>query len=165
MARFHIDSKLRKNLEYFGQEKAKKLAQEARDRLSDHYLSLIDWFYSDAQPGVDKYGEPYYHRTFGLYKSFKKYYKNSHNSIYYGGVEITADKMKDYPSLNGEGFSAQRLLDKFIYVPNQPSATWHGGNWHGGYGVMAGFSVYNEMNDFHNKLLKEYQDRCSAKVR
>ena len=160
MARFHIDDKLRKNLEYFGQEKAKKLAQEARERLSEHYVSLIDWYYSDAKPGLDKYGEPYYHRTFGLYKSFKKYYKNSHNSIYYGGVEITADKMNDYPSLNGEGFSAKSLMDKFIY---NPSGTWHGGNWHGGYGVMAGFSIYNEMNDFYNKLLKEYQDRCSVR--
>ena len=44
MARFHIDDKLRKNLEYFGQEKAKKLAQEARERLSEHYVSLIDWY-------------------------------------------------------------------------------------------------------------------------
>ena len=125
MARFHIDDKLRKNLEYFGQEKAKKLAQEARERLSEHYVSLIDWYYSDAKPGLDKYGEPYYHRTFGLYKSFKKYYKNSHNSIYYGGVEITADKMNDYPSLNGEGFSAKSFMEKFIY---NPSGTWHGGD-------------------------------------
>lgn len=163
MARFHIDDKLRKNLEYFGQEKAKKLAQEARERLSDHYMSLIDWYYLDYVPKLDKYDEPYYHRTFGLYKSFKKYYKNSHNSIYYGGVEITADKMNDYPSLNGEGFSAKRLLDKFIYVPTQPSATWHGGDWYGGYGNMARFSIYNEMNDFYNKLLKEYQDRCSIR--
>ena len=54
MARFHIDNKLRKNLEYFGQEKAKKLAQEARERLSEHYVSLIDWYYSDAKPGLDK---------------------------------------------------------------------------------------------------------------
>ena len=152
MARFHIDDKLRKNLEYFGQEKAKKLAQEARERLSEHYVSLIDWYYSD--------GEPYYHRTFGLYKSFKKYYKNSHNSIYYGGVEITADKMNDYPSLNGEGFSAKSLMEKFIY---NSSGTWHGGDWHGGYGAMARFSIYNEMNDFYNKLLKEYQDRCSVR--
>ncbi len=160
MARFHIDERLRKNLEYFGQEKAKKLAAEAREKLTNHYVSLIDWYYSDYNPKLDKYGEPYYRRTFGLYKSFKKYYKNSHNIIYYGGVEITADKMHDYPSLNGEGFSAGTLLNKFIY--NQ-DGTWHGGDWHGGYGVMAGFSIYEEMNSYYESLLKEYQGRCSVR--
>ena len=69
MARFHIDDKLRKNLEYFGQEKAKKLAQEARERLSEYYVSLIDWYYYDAKPGLDKYDEPYYNRTFGYTNS------------------------------------------------------------------------------------------------
>ena len=55
MARFHIDDKLRKNLEYFGQEKAKKLAQEARERLTNHYISLIDWYYLDYVPKLNKY--------------------------------------------------------------------------------------------------------------
>ena len=156
MARFHIDDKLRKNLEYFGQEKAKKLAQEARERLSDHYMSLIDWYYLDYVPKLDKYDEPYYHRTFGLYKSFKKYYKNSHNSIYYGGVEITADKMNDYPSLNGEGFSAKSLMEKFIY---NPAGTWHGGDWHGGYGVLSNFNAYNEMVNFYHNTVKDFRKK------
>lgn len=160
MARFRINENLRKSLEKYGQEKAKELAQDAREKLSNHYMSLIDWYYVDYIPKLNKYGEPYYHRTFGLYKSYKKYYKNSHNSTYYGGVEITADKMKDYPSLNGEGFSAQALMDKFIY---NPSGTWHGGDWHGGYGIEAGFSIYDEMDKYYNKLLKEYEQKCSVK--
>ena len=163
MARFRINENLKKNLEKYGQEKAKELAQDAREKLSNHYMSLIDWYYVDYMPKLNKYGEPYYHRTFGLYKSYKKYYKNSHNSTYYGGVEITADKMNDYPSLNGEDFSAERLLDKYIYTSTLPSATWHGGDWHGGYGVMAKFSIYDEMNKYYNKLLKEYEQKCSVK--
>lgn len=162
MAIFHIDKKFRKNLEYFAKEKAKKMAIEARERLTDHYISLIDLFYCDAKPGLDKYGEPYYHRSFGLYNSFKKYYKNSHGVIYYGGVEITADKMKDYLSLDGNGFSGKNLLDKFIYNPVQSHETWHGGDWHGGYGIMASFSIYNEMDKFYNNLIKEFEKRCSG---
>ena len=159
MARFRINENFKKSLEKYGQEKAKELAQDAREKLSNHYMSIIDWYYVDYMPKLNKYREPYYHRTFGLYKSYKKYYKNSH-STFYGGVEITADKMKDYPSLNGEGFSTQALIEKFIY---NPSGTWHGGDWHGGYGIEAGFSVYDEMDKYYNKLLKEYEQKCSVK--
>lgn len=159
MARFHIDERLRKNLEFLCQEKVKKLATEVSEKLTNHYVSLIDWYYS-YQPALNKYGEPYYKRTLGLYKSFKKYYKNSHNSIYYGGIEITSNKMHDYPSLNGEGFPANVLLNKFIYNQN---GTWHGGDWHGGYGIMADFSIYEEMNNYYKKLLTEYQSRCSVR--
>lgn len=161
MAKFRISEDMRNRLEDIGRKKAKELAQETREKLSAHYHSLIDWYYSE-KPALDKYGEPYYHRTYGLYKSYKKYYKNSHNSIYYGGVEITADKMKDYPSLNGQGFSAQRLLDKFIYAPTLPSATWHGGDWHGGYGQMADVDIRGEMNKYYYSLLSEYRNKCSV---
>ena len=37
MARFRINENLRKSLEKYGQEKAKELAQDAREKLSNHY--------------------------------------------------------------------------------------------------------------------------------
>ena len=51
-------------------------------------------------------------------------------------------------------------MEKFIY---NPSGTLHGVNWHGGYGIEAGFSIYDEMDKYYNKLLKEYEQKCSVK--
>ena len=78
-----LDKNFKKNLEFFAQEKAKELAKEARERITNHYHSLIDRYYEDYEPKVDRHGVPYYIRTFGLYNSYREYYKNSHNSIYY----------------------------------------------------------------------------------
>ena len=163
MAGFHLDKNFKKNLEFFAQEKAKELAKEARERITNHYHSLIDRYYEDYEPKVDRHGVPYYIRTFGLYNSYREYYKNSHNSIYYGGIEVSGDKMRDYPGIRNQTITAQRLLYKYIYTPTQPSATWHGGDWHGGYGVMASFSLYNEIWNYRNNLIKEFQNRCSTR--
>ena len=70
--------------------------------------------------------------------------------------------MKDYPGSRNQEISAQRLLDKFIYTQTQPSATWHGGDWHGGYGNMNSFSIYNEIHKYRDELLKDFKKRCSV---
>ena len=112
-------------------------------------------------PKLDKYDEPYYTRTFNLYNSAHKYYLNSHSSIFYGGVDINALGMSDYPGKNGDGINAEGLLGKFIY---NPSGTWHGGDWHGGYGISANFNIYKEMHKYRDELYKELQNRCKVKI-
>lgn len=42
------------------------------------------------------------------------------------------------------------------------SATWHGGDWHGGYGNMNSFSIYNEIHKYRDELLKDFKKRCSV---
>lgn len=160
MASFRLDKDFKRKLEKKCQEKAKELAIEARDKLYERYVSLLDWYYLDYLPKLDKYDEPYYTRTFNLYNSAHKYYSNSHSSTFYGGVNIFLDT-PDYPSRNGDGFSSQGLLEKFIY---NEKGTWHGGNWHGGYGSDASFNIYKEMHKYRDKIYKDMKNRCTIKI-
>ena len=69
-------------------------AHKISDEMAREYQYVIDKFYSEYDP-------EYYKRhssrgmTPGLNKTYKKYYKNPHNTIYYGGIEITSDYMYD----------------------------------------------------------------------
>ena len=139
-------------LEKQAQKKASELAHEAQEKLTTHYMSLIDWFYADYQP-VE------YIREFNLYNSYRKFYKNSHGSIYYGGVEVTPDNMRDYDYNRSQPITASALLNTYIY--NQ-IGTWHGGDMHGGYGKPASFNMYWEMHKYHERLKDEYRKRCSV---
>lgn len=157
-----------KRLEQLGKSKASALAEESSKKLTNHYVSLIDWFYSDYYPVM-------YKRTYGLYNSYKKFNKNGKN-VYLGGVIISPDKMNDYEmEMNSlvrnwetastdiigrrDPISASDLLSKFIY---NPKGTWHGGDMHGGYGVPASFNLYNEIHNYHEQLKDEYRKRCSV---
>lgn len=159
MGSFRLSQDFIDKIENECKKKAKNLAHEASEKLTAHYKSLLDWYYDDYEPKVDKNGNPYYVRTFNLYKSAHKYYKNNMDK-FYGGVRIDGSTMRDYPGVRGISISGQRLLDKFIYAPTLPSATWHGGDWHGGYGEMASFSVYDEMQKYKDKLVEDLQGRC-----
>ena len=156
---FRLDTKLKSNLEYFAKEKAKLLAREAEQRLTNKYLDLIDWYYAGYMPSLSSYGDPYYERKWRLYNSGVPYYKNSGQYYFYGGVRITGEKLGIYPSLNGAGFSGQDLLDKFIYTGG---GTYHGGDWHGGYGEPSSFSVYKELDKFREQLKSEFESRCHS---
>lgn len=140
-----------KFLEKQAQKKASELAHEAQEKLTDHYMSLIDWFYADYQP-IE------YLREFNLYNSYKNFYKNSHSTIYYGGVEVTSEKMHDYDYNRRQPITASNLLNTYIYNPN---GTWHGGDMYGGYGVSANFNIYGEMHKYHEQLKDEYRKRCT----
>ena len=156
MGTFRLNQDFVKKIEKECQTKAKKMAQDASRKLTDYYISLLDWYYLDYQPALNKYDDPYYTRTFNLYKSAHKYYKNG-TDRFYGGVRIDGTTMNDYPGKNGNGISGQNLLYKFIY---NPIDTWHGGNWHGGYGEQANFNIYKEMQQYRDELLKDMQNRC-----
>lgn len=76
MSEFRLDEKTKKNIEFLAKQTAKSLAKDAREKLTDKYIELIDWYYVDYSPKLNKYDEPYYTRSFRLYKSYSKYYKN-----------------------------------------------------------------------------------------
>ena len=65
-------------------------ATECREILSDAVQMAIWSFYADYTPV--KYVRHYYNF---LKNSYIKYYKNPHNKIIYGGVELSPDNMKD----------------------------------------------------------------------
>lgn len=159
MGTFRLNDSFKKKIEKECQKKASNLAKEAREKLTNQYITLLDWYYADYQPKTNLYDVPYYERTFNLYKSAHRYYENSHNSSFYGGVRIDASGMKDYPGARGQSISAQGLLNTYIY---NPSGTWHGGDWHGGYGNVTSFNIYNEIHKYRDELLKDFQKRCSV---
>lgn len=86
--KINIPHEVISDLNKYAQNIAKNMAIAVRDDISKHYEYLIDAFYTEYIP-------EYYARVHGLYNSYRKYYKNSHGSIYYGGIEISDTKMND----------------------------------------------------------------------
>ena len=142
-----------------GQEKAKKYAKEAKDRLSKEYAKTIEDFYSDG----DYEEKSRYYRNYKLRKSYVPYYKdNGHGVTYWGGVRIGAMKMSDYPKergIRGKAISANDLFNKYIYNGMNNNMTFHGGDYHGGYGKQASFSIYEHMHEYHEQLKTEFRKR------
>ena len=148
-----ISPELKKQLHAIAQKQAEKIAKEFEDKMTEHYRSVLDWYYGEPY----QTNPPHYDRTNNLRNSYRTFMFISSKQVS-SSFLISGDDMNDYgrkSKISGEDY-----VSKFFF---NPVGTWHGGDWHGGYGVMARFSIYNEMNDFYNKLLKEYQDRCSVR--
>ena len=96
---------------------------------------------------------PHYPRTDNLRNSYIPYF-NTVGSTVTGGIEITGQNMFDYGQRSK--ISGESYIEKFYF---NPSATWHGGDYHGGYGVMAGFSAYSEMVNFYRDTVKDFRKR------
>lgn len=143
MIRLGLNKDTIKYLEKQAQKKASELAHEAQQRLTDGYVSFIDLYYSDYTPQQ-------YVRTHNLYRSYNKFYKNSHGTIFYGGVEVTPERMFD----NYDQITPSYLMSEFIYNPK--------GTYHGWYNIPASFSVYREMHKYHERLKDEYRKRCTV---
>lgn len=64
-------------------------AGKARDDLFKEAQTAIAAFYASYDPD-------YYHRHYWNFekRSFKKYYSNKHNVVFYGGVELTPQNMQ-----------------------------------------------------------------------
>ena len=130
-----------KYLEKQAQKKSSELAHEAQERLASGYSSFIDLYYRDYKP-------KYYVRTHNLYNSYKNFYKNSHGTIFYGGIEITPERMFDNYQI-----TPSELMEDFIYRPQ--------GTYHGQYNIPASFSLYRVMHQYHERLKNEYRRRCT----
>lgn len=139
---------------------AKNLAIEVRENLYKKYISLIDLYYSsdDYQLGLNKNDEPYYHRTFKLYKTANKYYLNSHGTVFYGGIKTGAEHLPDYNGRTGNSISANDVFETYIYNKN---GTWHGGNWHGGYGVPSSINIFEKIHQYRDTLYEDIKSRCT----
>lgn len=115
------------------------LAHKISDELAQEYQYVIDRFYSEYDP------EHYVRHSErgmvpGLNKTFKKYYKNPHNTIYYGGIEITSDNMyNDYRD------SKEKVLSSFLNgYHGRPSA-----------GIESSLLPYRHMLKFREHLVNE----------
>lgn len=122
------------------------LAHKISDDLAQEYQYVIDRFYGEYTP-------QYYRRHSsrgmkpGLNKTFKKYYKNPHNTIYYGGIEISSEKMyTDYRD------SKEDVLNSFLNgYHGRPSA-----------GIESSLLPYKHMLKFRDILINELERSDSA---
>lgn len=92
---------IEKDMKKFAHKFSYSFANNASELIQGEYEYVIMKFYREYKPERERDGRIYirhHERGFkdhGLSRTFKRYYKNPHNTIYYGGIEICADKMYD----------------------------------------------------------------------
>lgn len=122
------------------------LAHKISDEMAQEYQYVIDRFYSEYDP---EYYVRHAERGMkpGLNKTFKKYYKNPHNTIYYGGIEIISDNMyDDYRD------PKEKVLSSFLDgYHGRPSA-----------GIESSLLPYRHMLKFREQLVNEIERPNSA---
>ena len=123
-----------------------ELAHKISDEMTQEYQYVIDRFYGEYDPEhyvrhADRGMRP------GLNKTFRKSYKNPHNTIYYGGLEITSDNMyDDYRD------SKEKVLSSFLAgYHGRPSA-----------GIESSLLPYKHMLKFRDQLISELGHSYSA---
>ena len=145
----NISQELKKQLHAIAQKQAEKIAKEFEDKMTEHYRSVLDWYYGEPY----QTNPPHYDRTGNLRNSYRIFMFISSEQVS-SSFLISGDDMNDYgrkSKISGEDY-----LSKFFF---NPLGTWHGGDWHGGYGVPANFNAYNEMVNFYKYTVKEFRKK------
>lgn len=144
-----ISPELKKQLHAIAQKQAEKIAKEFEDKMTEHYRSVLDWYYGEPY----QTNPPHYDRTNNLRNSYRTFMFILSKQVS-SSFLISGDDMNDYgrkSKISGEGY-----LSKFFF---NPLGTWHGGDWHGGYGVPANFNAYNEMVNFYHNTVKDFRKK------
>ena len=148
-AKFQLSEKTKQELKDKARQKAKELAIEAREKLSEEYLYVISNFYSEYEPKYylrhfnDKYDEHSLLRS-GLGRTFEKYYKNSHDTVFSGGISISTDDMyDDYTT------SPINVLNYFL----------NGYHGHPSQGIWSSIHTYKHMLRYKDLLIAEFSER------
>ena len=144
-----ISPELKKQLHAIAQKQAEKIAKEFEDKMTEHYRSILDWYYGEPY----QTNPPHYERINNLRNSYIPYFKSTNSSVI-GGIEISGESMNDYGKKSK--ISGEDYVSKFFF---NPLGTWHGGDWHGGYGVPANFNAYNEMVNFYHNTVKDFRKK------
>lgn len=144
-----ISPELKKQLHDIAQKQAEKIAKEFEDKMTEHYRSVLDWYYGEPY----QTNPPHYDRINNLRNSYIPYFKSTNSSVI-SGIEISGESMNNYGKKSK--ISGEDYVSKFFF---NPSGTWHGGDWHGGYGVPANFNTYNEMVNFYHNTVKDFRKK------
>lgn len=145
----NISPELKKQLHAIAQKQAEKIAKKFEDKMTEHYRSVLDWYYGESY----QTNPPHYDRTNNLRNSYRTFMFISSKQVS-SSFLISGDDMNDYgrkSKISGEDY-----LSKFFF---NPLGTWHGGDWHGGYGVPANFNAYNEMVNFYKNTVKDFRKK------
>lgn len=89
-AKIQINNKLKGDLKEYTNQFIRGIVEEVKNELTETALNAITRFYTSWTP---KYYNRHYFNF--LQYSFKSYYKNPHNTIIRGGVELTPNRMRD----------------------------------------------------------------------
>lgn len=141
VTKFKIDfiDTLKNDVNMLSHALSSSLAHKISDEMAEEYQYIIERFYSEYDP---EYYVRHSERGMvpGLNKTFKKHYKNPHNTIYYGGIEITSENMyDDYHD------SREKVLSSFLNgYHGRPSA-----------GVESSLLPYKHMLKFREQLVNE----------
>lgn len=122
-------------------------AKRYNAELEKKYKSLIEKYYKELTP--DKHV-----RKYRLYDSYETYIDVGRGSVSFG-IRITGEWMDDFQSIKGDEyiFKAQDWVDKFMLGDN--GMTYHGGDYHGGYGRRSKTSIYNTMVKYADELVNK----------
>lgn len=88
--KINIEKELVKDLKKYASTVCVSLASQVRDELYETARYAIEEFYNDYSPW--NYRRHYYNF---INKSFYKFYRNPHNSIIRGGIELSYEQMDD----------------------------------------------------------------------
>lgn len=160
MAKFILDNDTKREIENKARQKAKDLAKEARELMTQEYLSLISNFYREYTP-------KYYYRHFnndyseqgilnsGMGHTFEKYYHNSHNRLYGGGIWIDA--------IRHDGTN-RNMFDDYQGTQYQVLSSFLNG-YHGvpTLGINGKYEIYNHMVQYRKELIKDFSNRLKIK--
>jgi len=149
---FKLSKKTKEELKKKAEQKAKELAIEARERMTEEYLRVIENFYSEYEP---KYYDRHFNNRYddynlkqsGLGRTFEKYYKNSHNTSFSGGICISTENMYD-------DYSASQIdvLNSFLNGYHGPAYL----------GIESSIQTYRHMVRWKDWLIAEFSDRLKV---
>lgn len=145
-----LSNETKRKLREIVEKQASKIAQEFKEEMCTKYEGLIEMYYREPY----KTNPPHYKRTGNLRNSYNPYFQLRSGAAV-GGIEISGDKMGNYGA--NHDFAGEDFLKKFFFSPT--SGTYHGGDWHGGYGVMANFSVYEEMTRHYRETVNDFRKK------
>jgi hypothetical protein len=148
-ASFQLSNQTKKELKEKAKQKAKELAIEAREKLSKEYLEVVSNFYSEYEPTYylrhfnNKYDERSLLKS-GMGRTFEKYYKNSHDMVFSGGISISIDNMYD------------DYKDPQIDVLNSFLNGYHGRS---SLGIWSSIDTYKHMLRYKDLLIADFSER------
>lgn len=147
--KFQLSKTTKEELKEKARKKAQELAKEAREKLSEEYLYVVSNFYSEYEPKYyfrhfnNKYDENSLLKS-GMGKTFEKYYKNSHNNVFSGGISISTDNM--YSDYQGSQID---VLNSFL----------NGYHGHPSLGIWSSIHTYKHMFKYRELLIADFSNR------
>ena len=162
-----VSSETKRKVLKAARDKAKELAIEAKESMTNEYIRMIRMFYSEDVFDGGTTNEPlFYDRYFnynfsdknirisGLGHTFKDYYYRSPNkNTYGGGIIISTDFMKD-EKYNG---TYDMVLSSFL-------RGWHGLPSEQYGGIPSKYIIYTHMIDYKKKLRKELEEKFEIEI-